>query len=263
MKVVTIATNNAVFIEFQYKTLKKFLQREFEYIVFNDGKDWPDHSNFYDPSLGRKAITDKCNELGIKCYEIPNEQHKFMDSASFRHSQSLNFFLGYMKENIDEYLMIDSDMFLIDYFDLEKYFAKTNACVLQSRLGVEYIWPNFFYMNLKNATNIHLINFNINGGDTGSCMNLWLEDCLKNDKMFKILHLWSLTWDENKLPSNIDKTLLEVLNNDPRNSNGKYFYEIYDEKFLHYRAGTNWMKDSRDLHIKNIERLEKFILSIL
>jgi hypothetical protein len=33
-----------------------------------------------------------------------------------------------------------------------------------------------------------------------------------------------------------------------RNVNGKFFCEIYDEVFLHYRAGGNWRNEGIDLH---------------
>lgn len=46
MKVISIITNNPIFIELQYKSLKKYLHTDYEYIVFNDGKDWPDSTNF-------------------------------------------------------------------------------------------------------------------------------------------------------------------------------------------------------------------------
>ena len=209
MKVVTISSNNPIFIELQLKTLKKFLQVPFEFIIFNDGKDWSDITNFYNKHLGKNAIIQNCNELGIQCINIPNSHHKKVKWLSQRHSDSLKFCLEYMKSNIDEYLILDSDMFLIDYFDLSSYKSNTNACVLQSVQGLNYIWPNFFYMNLINASNINLIDFNIKKGfDSGSCMGKWVENCEQNNLIYKINHLSSLNWDETNLPTNIDKSIL-------------------------------------------------------
>ena len=45
MKVVTAVINNPIFIEIQYNTLKKFMKCDYEYIVFNDAKSFPDYSN--------------------------------------------------------------------------------------------------------------------------------------------------------------------------------------------------------------------------
>ena len=35
---------------------------------------------------------------------------------------------------------------------------------------------------------------------------------------------------------------------DIRNKDGKFFCEIYDNVFLHYRAGGNWMGEGMDIH---------------
>ena len=73
MKVVTSVVNNPTFIEIQYHCLKKHLHCDFEYIVFNDAKEFPDYTNDNDITI-KKQITDTCNELGIKCYEIENDK---------------------------------------------------------------------------------------------------------------------------------------------------------------------------------------------
>jgi hypothetical protein len=46
MKIVTAVVNNPDFIEIQYHTLKKYFKGDYEFIVFNDAKDFPDFSNF-------------------------------------------------------------------------------------------------------------------------------------------------------------------------------------------------------------------------
>jgi hypothetical protein len=43
MKIVTSVLNNPHFIELQYNTLKKFFIGEYEFIVFNDSKDFLDY----------------------------------------------------------------------------------------------------------------------------------------------------------------------------------------------------------------------------
>jgi hypothetical protein len=42
--------------------------------------------------------------------------------------------------------------------------------------------------------------------------------------------------------------LLEFLENDPRNEKDKYFCELYDDCFLHYRAGGNWRREGLNIH---------------
>ena len=60
MKVVTAVVNNPVFIEIQYHTLKKHMKCAYEFIVFNDAKQFPDYSNGNDATIYNKII-EKCN----------------------------------------------------------------------------------------------------------------------------------------------------------------------------------------------------------
>ena len=44
MKIVSVFVNNPMFIELQYNSIKQFFKcdHDYEYIIFNDAKDWPD-----------------------------------------------------------------------------------------------------------------------------------------------------------------------------------------------------------------------------
>lgn len=285
MKIVSIVANNPIFIELQYKTVQKFfVGGDYEYIVFNDGKDFPDLTNFRKIEEGRAGIVKKCAELKIKCINIPNAHHIRNTDASRRHSDSLNFVLKYMKSNIDEYLMLDSDMFLVDHLDLNVYRKHICACVLQERPGLVYFWPNLFYLDTKRAPNIDKLGLGLLPiglhvkGDTGSASSIWLKafnykfppsktinsmvQCCNRD-FYMIKHLSSLSWDETRLPVNIDKNIIELLKSDNRNVNGKYFYEIYDNRILHYRAGTNWMNQNKELHDENISKLVEYVTKVI
>ena len=277
MKIVNIVVNNPIFIELQYLTIKKFIDENNEYIIFNDGKNWPDMSNFWDINEGREGIKNKCNELNIKCIDIPNDHHKKMYDGGLRHTDSLRFVLNYMKNNLDEYLMLDSDMFLIDKLDLDKYRKSNCVGVLQERsdYNLIYIWPNLFYMNMNTIKNKDLIDLSkVNGGDTGSATDKWLKSFtynyndmrtkgIQNSDFYLIKHLCSCSWNESMLPLNIDKNILNFLNNDGRNQNGYFFAEIYDNTILHYRAGSNWTEHHKMIHNKNINNLITFIKMIV
>ena len=280
MKIISIFANNPIFIELQYKTLQKFVVGgDYDYIIFNDGKDFPDLTNFGNIAEGRAGIIRKCAELKINCINIPNAHHSNNTDASSRHSDSLRFVLHYMRCNLDEYLMLDSDMFLIDQLDLNVYRKHICACVLQERPGLVYFWPNLFYLDMKRAPNTDKLNMGIvTGGDTGSATNIWLKSfnykfpsiksinymtqCCNND-FYMIKNLRTLNWRKTDLPINVDKNIIDLLEHDNRNKNGKYFYEIYDNRILHYRAGTNWMNNNKNLHRQNILRLVDYISKII
>jgi len=106
MKVITNVTND-LFIKLQYLSLKKFLKNDFEFIVFNDAKAFHDYTN-----------------------DGNNDNHKQITCPAIRCAMSMNEMHKYYLSNPDKYLIIDSDMFLIDYFDINKYENYKSAILL-------------------------------------------------------------------------------------------------------------------------------------
>ena len=90
MKIVTSVVNNPIFIEIQYYTLKKYFKGDYDFIVFNDAKNFPDFTNGNDITI-KKQIQNICKKLGIKCIDIPNEHHKKNCSAAKRCADSMNY----------------------------------------------------------------------------------------------------------------------------------------------------------------------------
>ena len=271
MKIISVITNNETFIDLQLKSFQKYIHVPYEYIVFNDGKDFPDSTNNDVPN--KTTIRDKCASLNIRCIDLENEHHRIQSSASLRHTDSLQVVTGFMKENKDEYLIIDGDMFLMDHLDIDKYRKYHCACVLQQR-NITYIWPNFLYIDMCKIDNLDDLHLGCGyGGDTGAASHTWLmkqqaqfpdtktirhsNEQFTSEKFYFIKHLWSLKWNKNELPSNLTSrsNLLEYLEADERNENGNYFCEIYDKCFFHYRAGTWFMMNRPELHNEQIEKL--------
>jgi hypothetical protein len=169
-----------------------------------------------------------------------------------------------MLYNPDSYLMLDCDMFFIDYFDI-KEFEKYDFCYInQSRTVnnniINYPWPNYFYINIHHIPNKELLNWSTDQGlDAGGKNALWLSKLDKN-KVLQINHLWSCHWNYQDLPKDININIRQFLDNDVRNTNGKYFAELYNEKILHYRGGSNWMNNSNEMH-NRLTQLLKVTLS--
>ena len=260
--IVTAVVNNLDFIEIQYNCLKKYMKIPYTFIVFNDAKDWKDFSNFNDDTLKEK-IKNLCFELDIKCIDIPNQHHKNENSPAKRCSDSMNFIKDYMIQNQARYLLLDSDMFLINDFT-DQYKNYEAALVYQKRWKTMiYPWNGIFYFNMPYLKNQDLLDWGCPwNGDVGMNNNKWLKDSygINNNKIHKIQHLISCNWDRNQYPSYLSKDLLVFLQTDPRNKNKKFFCEIYDDLFFHYRAGGNWMKEGYELH-KTLSRDLKDILS--
>jgi len=285
MKVISAVVNNPEFIEFQYKTLKKFLLSPFEFIIFNDAKIFPDYTNDNDITI-RDKIKMICNKLEIRCININNDHHIYFKGGSVRHAEVMNIILKYQIENPDEYLILDSDMFLIDYLDIKKYSKKYKvAIVLQQRLNkkINYIWPGLCYFN-KNIENLELLKWDvIEHCDNGGGSHIWLKTQIKeNEKIptteelrgnllkttnlsniYFIRHLWSLTWNEEEYNDENKKELMRFIKEDERNKDGKYFSEIYDNCFFHYRGGCNWMGEGIEFHKRQTIKLRKVFESLI
>jgi hypothetical protein len=280
MKIITAVVNNPEFIEIQYHTLKRFYQGDYEFIVFNDAKVFPDYTNSGDVTL-RQQIEDKCNALQIKCISIPNDHHRHQDNASERCADSMNVMFQYQMNNPDQYLVIDSDMFLIDKWSADKLKECDVAIVLQSRTNptYHYPWNGLYYFDMSKLKNTELVHWERVPGycDVGGKMHDWLHIQMEGrtmpntdeirwsdkkfhtDNIYFIKHLWSCTWDKSEAPDYIkeNQTLLDFLTNDPRNANGKFFCELYDGAFLHYRAGGNWRQEGLAFHQAITQKLKQ------
>jgi hypothetical protein len=279
MKVLTSVVNNPIFIEIQYYTLKKYMKCDYEFIVFNDAKGWVDFTNGGDATI-REQIINLCARLNITCVNIQNDRHKTELSAAIRCADANNAILKYQLENPDQYLVIDSDMFLIDDFYANQYSNYDCAVVLQSRnnFTTHYFWNGLYYFDMNKMQNQNLLNWDcVPGCDVGGSMRTWLScqtDSVPNtdeirrldstyikDDVYFIRHLWSCSWNESELPNNLKNSekLLEFFKSDPRNQRGNFFCEIYDNKFLHYRAGGNWMNEGMDVHKYLSEKLKAIL----
>ena len=288
MKIVTAVVNNPAFIEIQYHTLKKYLkgadEEGYEFIVFNDAKAFSDVTNDGDITI-RYKIEETCRVLGIKCISLDNDHHRTVTCSSDRVADSMNAILRYQLEQPpDKYLLIDSDMFLIADLDINKYSAYACAVVLQQRDNLNYIWNGIYYFDFNKLKNVDLLNWNQGyGGDTGGMMRNWFslqtnnqivpkaDDDLRwaakgktfhQGNIYYIRHLWSCSWNENELPENFRNwsELIQFLKEDVRNVNGNFYCEIYDDVFLHYRAGGNWNKEGMALHNRLTERIHKCLV---
>jgi hypothetical protein len=265
MKIYTAVVNNPLFIEIQYHTLKKYMKCEYEFLVFNDAKSFPDFTNDNDTSI-RQKIIDVCNKFNIKCINIDNEHHKFLTCAAKRCADSNNQILKYQKEYLNEkHLVIDSDMFLISDFYGNEFDNYDCAIVLQEREPIKYFWNGIYYFDFTRMKNLDLLNWDLKlSTDVGGMMENWLlkqtnhfPKCIDirytnnkyhSDGIYYIKHLWSCSWNESETPNHLNEKLINFIKEDSRNINGKYFCEIYENKFLHYRAGGNWRNEGLNLH---------------
>ena len=281
MKVVTAVVNNPIFIEIQYYTLKKYMKCDYEFIVFNDAKDFCDFTNGGDITI-KTIIENICKKLNIQCININNQHHaaKNNKEPSHRTADSMNVILEYQKQHPDIYLLLDSDMFLIDDYNIDDYTKYDCSIVLQYRKDIDhitdiyYIWNGLYYFNI-NKLNTSLMNWGLTyTTDTGCRMSPWLKSIvndlpinqnivnIENDKVHFIKYLKSGEWNLADMPANLkaNERLVRFLQDDIRNINGKFFCELYDNKFFHYRAGGNWEKRNFKLHVELSYQLKSIFI---
>lgn len=285
MKVVTAVVNNPIFIEIQYYTLKKYMKCDYEFIVFNDAKDFIDFTNGGDITI-KATIENICKQLNIQCININNQHHanKQNQGASYRTADSMNAILEYQKQHPDYYLLLDSDMFLIDDYNIDDYSKYDCSIVLQHRKDIDritdiyYIWNGLYYFNI-NKLDTSLMNWGLTyTTDTGGRMSAWLNtlvplntlipsfnDLSENiecNKVHFMKYLKSGEWNLADMPANLkaNARLVRFLQDDIRNMNGNFFCELYDNKFLHYRAGGNWEKRNFKLHVELSYQLKSIFI---
>lgn len=123
---ITTAFNKPEFIGYQYRTFKKFITDDHEFVVFDDSTS-PDFE---------KRIQNECLKFNIRYFKIPQELHKcnwpddiakFLNSpnslsAPFRHSDGVQYAMdtiGYT--NDDVVAIVDSDLFAVRSFSIKEY----------------------------------------------------------------------------------------------------------------------------------------------
>jgi len=292
MKVITCVVNNPIFIEIQYKTLKKYLNNDFEYIVFNDAKPFPDITNGNNVNL-KTDIEKLCKRLNIKCINIPNDTpyHRSIKCTSTRTAMGMNFMLKYQIANPDQYLILDSDMFLIDYLDVnERYKGYKTAFNLRKRFLnnkiYRYMWVGIVYMDMRKIEDIYYLDWGVNYGitDCGGMSEEWMNRQIKDDE--KIPSVYEIefnrfdnyqtsniyfmktnrghSWRINEIPKNLEKKkkFIEFLKDDKRNYGELIFSEIYDDIFYHYHAGCNWRGEGLEYHNYLSNKLNDVIIDV-
>lgn len=179
--VFTYAYNQPDFIEIQYKTFKKFLKDEYEFIVFNDAHQ----------KKMVEEITAMCQKYDIRCIRIPQEIHSMPYLDRPTHSNFAQFHLANVRNcNVVQYsldilgmhhddivALFDSDLFLIKEFSIGQFMENykiagvTKPCYDQwwkhscqeLHPDIEpfnFLWIGLVFLNMPLLQNKTAINFN-------------------------------------------------------------------------------------------------------
>ncbi len=283
--IFTFSYNRPDFIEIQYKTLKKFLKDDYEFVVFNDAPDL---------SENEKSITNMCKKLNIKHIRIPQNIHskpylKRWPGEDYNHptirccnviQYSLNTY-GFNHDDI--VLLLDSDIFLIREFSIQEFLKnydivsfpqqKANNNFIITQLSVHLTFLNMPFLHNRN-------NMDFNCGkvfdvpvDAGGQTYFYL----RNNPDLRIYYLNNQNIKEfycencfnlNKNLCNHNTVLLKQLNFSENEINfiqsgPENIDFLFNKRFLHYRSGSNWNNQSEEYHRKKTNLLNNFINNIL
>lgn len=234
VKIYTWADKAPDFLYKQYETIKKFVKDEdWEFIVFN---------NVPAPKLDRqKKIKAICKELNVKCLDV--RFRSLVSGAAQICAWGIHWayhrFMRWEKDTI--HVILDSDMFLVNDFNFNEYLGDNDICAIHQERGeIEYLWNGFVVFkgaNLPDKSHFDYRLAKIDGErtDVGGRLHFWLK---RNPdlKVRYIKHTGHLDISKSiMLPENIRAEYKP-----------EYCFQFIENSILHYRAGSNWDKKSKD-----------------
>ncbi len=130
LQIHTAVVNNPEWIELQLLTLKQFMKGDWQFVVFNDAKEFADFSNFGDTGM-RRRITDTCARLNIPCVPLQNQHHQQIQCAATRCYHAMQQTLHFQRsQQVSRVLGLDSDMFLIGPCDAATLYSDSSVAIV-------------------------------------------------------------------------------------------------------------------------------------
>lgn len=248
--------------------LDKHLKEPFEFIAFVDTPEKPCPYNLWDSKLRNHSesiaqevcdmhflVPEKIHE--DRSIQFPATRERKKNNANTRAADTLQYAWNQViRDAMSPVLILDNDMFPIADFDTSQVLASNPISGIYStspaknpKNNVSWIWSGLLFLDPHRMPNKELWSFDcgkVNNVpvDVSGQTHVWLDHvkaCGVEPRWLP--HLSSLNWGLNDLNSEISAELLNFIINDDRNVNRKFYTELYDKKFLHFRAGSNWNKE--------------------
>lgn len=246
--IFTAVVNRPDFVSLQDKLFKKFLKNNYQFHVVDDSIDVKIEEQF-------RSI---CELNNIEYYRKPISNVVMNPAQACAHTVQWTYNNLICKNHLqDIVLFLDSDMFLIDDFDIEKYMEDTIIAGLpQTRGHVTYMWNGIMLFNMPK-----ILDKNIDFSEG-------IVDGEMTDVGGHTYWYFKNTGIEMKKTNQEFPTYPTHFNDiDLQKDSGGYDMELHlDDKFLHYRAATNWhtnWKGSQDPLVKKTIVFNNLMESIL
>ena len=250
VQIFTSVVNRPDFVNLQNKLFQKFLKEDYQFHVVDDSVDKSISKKFY----------NICSENGFKYYSKPerilqmNPAQACADTVQWTYSNIIR------KNHLDDIVFFcDSDMFLIDEFNIEDYMSDAIIAGLPQKRGkVTYMWNGIMFFNMPKISDLD-IDFSdgvVEGEMTdvgGHTYYYFKKNNIEMKKTDEELPLYPTHFGD-----------IEIQNDELTKG---YNFELHlDGKFLHYRAATNWhsnWRDSIDPLVKKTEIFNSLMEDIL
>jgi hypothetical protein len=247
--IFTSVVNRPDFVAIQDDLFKKFLIGEYKFHVVDDSIDETVSTQF----------NEICNQRNIGYYKKPERTVQLNPAQACADTVQWTYD-NIIKENHknDIVFFCDSDLFLIDEFDIEEYMSDAIIAGLpQKRGAVTYMWNGIMFFNIPQMKDLN-INFSdgiVDGEITDVGGHTYYYFKKNNIRMKKT---------DEECP--VYPTHFNEINLQNKDVTRGYDFELHlGGKFLHYRAATNWhsnWRDSKDPLIKKTEIFNKIMENI-
>jgi len=234
LKIFTTVTNQPAFAELQAQTFEKFVDSDYEFHLIDD-------------SLNLSEEYIKICEDNSIFYHKKEEKiipHNPMVACAFAIQWTYDNLIRKCKDDI--VLFLDSDMFLLEKFNIVEYMQdKTILGCYQKRGHVEYLWNGILFFNMPKI-------LSLTGELDFSCGMIDGELCDVGGGTYYFLKQNNISID--------DITVQQTYNGYYKGYEVENMESLMDEKFLHFRGGTLWdgkvdVYERKLKHLNNI--LEK------
>jgi hypothetical protein len=251
VKIYTWSDKAPEFIYRQYETIKKFVKDEdIEFIVFNNTP-----ATILDRQTKIKKI---CKELGVKCLDV--RFRTFVSGASYITGWGILWayhrFFRWDKDTI--HVVLDSDMFFVNDFNFNEYLGENDICAIhQKREHIEHLWNGFLFFRGASLPDKNHLDFRLGTvegvrTDTGGNTYYWM----KRNPDLKIKYM--LHTDRADVAGT--KILPKKIRAEYKS---EYRFQFIENSVLHYRAGSNWDKKSKDFIDNKKEYLNSFLDEVI
>jgi len=242
--IFTSVVNRPDFVSLQNNLFKKYLKNDYTFHVIDD--------SVYD--VVSKEFQSVCETNSIQYYRKPPTTERMNPAQSCAHTVQWTYDNLICKNHSEDIvLFLDSDMFLIDEFDIEEYMSDAIIGGLpQYRGHVTYMWNGIMFFNMPKIED----------------KDIDFSDGVVEGNMTDVggMTYWYFLRTGVKMKESDVDYPTHYYDIDLQKDSGGYDMELHvNGNFLHYRAATNWhsnWKGTKDPLSKKTKIFNRIIESL-